>query len=389
VTDALYLSGDELEALATVPELIDAVREGYRQRGEGAPAKPRTTLTNDDPGGMLTGYLAVLPETGAMGGYAYSAGFGASDAWFFTPIFDADSGESLAVLDGAWMNPLKTGAAGAVGLDALAREDVTDLAVIGSGTQARGQLRAAVAVRAFDTVRVYSPTPDHREAFAREFDRAFDATVTAVESSTAAVEGADAVITATRASEPVFDGDDLDPGTHVTTMGQYHPEKRELDADTVGRATYVPDLRERAFQDAGSFLAALEAGRVGAGAPPGGGARAPGGGGPAESPALARGGVGPLALRWNHRAYRSTRNGGPRGLARQPSIQVWIISDTNIKTHIVYQKLIQCERRYSNWKLRSRTAKSQPRSSTRSNVGREMNREAAERSAEEPMMTRS
>jgi len=263
VTDALYLSGDELEALATVPELIDAVREGYRQRGEGAPAKPRTTLTNDDPGGMLTGYLAVLPETGAMGGYTYSAGFGASEAWFLTPIFDVESGEPLAVLDGAWMNPLKTGAAGAVGLDALAREDVTDLAVIGSGTQARGQLRAAVAVRAFDTVRVYSPTPDHREAFAREFDRAFDATVTAVESSTAAVEGADAVITATRASEPVFDGDDLDPGTHVTTMGQYHPEKRELDADTVGRATYVPDLRERAFQDAGSFLAALEAGRVG------------------------------------------------------------------------------------------------------------------------------
>jgi alanine dehydrogenase len=46
-------------------------------------------------------------------------------------------------------------------------------------------------------------------------------------------------------------------------MGQYHPEKRELDAVTIARATYVPDLRERAFQDAGSFLHALESGAVG------------------------------------------------------------------------------------------------------------------------------
>jgi alanine dehydrogenase len=263
MTEALYLSGSELEGLATVPKLIEAVRDGYRQRGEGAPAKPRTALTNDDPAGLLTGYLAVLPETGAMGGYTYSAGFGAADAWLLTPIFDAETGEPLAVLDGAWMNPLKTGAAGAVGLDALARADATDLAVIGSGTQARAQLRAAAEVRDFEAVRVYSPTEQHREAFATEFDRSLGASVSAVESPAAAVGGADAVITATRASEPVFDADDLEPGTHVTAMGQYHPEKRELDAATVARATYVPDLRERAFQDAGSFLHAFETDTVG------------------------------------------------------------------------------------------------------------------------------
>jgi alanine dehydrogenase len=262
MTEALYLAGSELEGLVTVPELVGAVRDGYRQRGEGAPAKPRTTLTSDDPGGMLTGYLAVLPETGAMGGYTYSAGFGATDAWFLTPIFDAESGKPLAVLDGAWMNPLKTGAAGAVGLDALAREDATELAVIGSGTQARGQLRAAAAVREFEAVRVYSPTRDHRETFAADFDDRLAAAVTPVETSADAVTGADAVITATRASDPVIDAADLAPGTHVTAMGQYHPEKRELDADTIARATYVPDLRARAVQDGGSFLAALDAGRI-------------------------------------------------------------------------------------------------------------------------------
>ncbi len=91
---------------------------------------------------------------------------------------------------------------------------------------------------------------------------ALDPTVAAVASPAAAVEGADVVITATSAIDPVFDGDLLEPGTHVTAMGQYHPEKRELDETTVERATYVPDLRERATMDAGSFLAAVEAGVV-------------------------------------------------------------------------------------------------------------------------------
>ncbi|MFC7141290.1 ornithine cyclodeaminase family protein [Halosimplex aquaticum] len=260
---ALFLSSDDVTGLATPAEYVDAVREGYRQRGEGAPARPRTRLFGGDPPGMLTGYTAMLPETGAMGGYMYTGGFGSGDAHFVLPLFDADSGAPLAVFDGASLNPFKTGATGAVGIDALAREDATDLALIGSGAQARGQLRAAVTVRDFETVRVFSPTREHREAFADEMDGEVDPAVRAVESSDAAVDGADVVITATNASEPVFDGDALADGAHVTCMGQYDPEKREVDAETVARAKYVPDLRERVERDAGAYLLAREEGAIG------------------------------------------------------------------------------------------------------------------------------
>jgi len=259
---ALFLSSDDLTRLATPAEYVDAVREGYRQRGEGAPARPRTRITGGDPPGMLTGYTAILPETGAMGGYMYAAGFGATDAHFVLPLFDADSGAPLAVLDGAYMNPYKTGATGAVGIDALAREDATELAIIGSGSQARGQLRAAVTVRDFETVRVFSPTRESRESFAEAMDAELAPEVRAVDSSTAAVADADVVITATTASEPVFDGADLPDGAHVTCMGQYDPEKREVDAETVARATYVPDLRERVTIDAGAFILAREEGAI-------------------------------------------------------------------------------------------------------------------------------
>ncbi|WP_135829277.1 ornithine cyclodeaminase family protein [Halorussus halobius] len=262
MADALFLTSEEVSGLASPEEYVEAVREGYRQRGEGAPARPREKLTSADPPGMLTDYSAILPDTGAMGGYMYAAGFGESDAWFVAPVFDAESGEPLALLDGASMNPFKTGATGAVGIDALAREDARTLAVVGSGSQARGQLRAAATVRDFESVWVYSPTKGNRESFAGEMNDRLDASVAAVASSAAAVEEADVVITATTASEPVFDGDLLAPGTHVTAMGQYHPEKRELDATTIERARYVPDLRERVTRDAGSFIAAVEEGAV-------------------------------------------------------------------------------------------------------------------------------
>jgi len=258
----LFLTSEEIAELADADAYIDPVREGYRERGNGAPAEPRTTLFSDAPAGMLTGYLAILPETGAMGGYTYAAGFEGRDAHFALPIFDAQTGGPLALLDGASMNPAKTGAAGAVGVDALARADVADLAVIGSGTQARGQLRATATAREFDRVEVYSPTDDHRQSFAAEMNAELDATVAAVASPAAAVEGADVVITATNATEPVFDGDLLEPGTHVTAMGQYHPEKRELDAGTIEQATYVPDLRARVTRDAGSFIHAMAEGVV-------------------------------------------------------------------------------------------------------------------------------
>ncbi|WP_265111707.1 ornithine cyclodeaminase family protein [Halosolutus halophilus] len=262
MTDTLFLTSADVRDLATPAAYMDAVREGYRQRGNGAPAQPRSKFLRGDPEGMFTSYAAILPETGAMGGYMYSAGFGAEDAWFMTPLFDADSGEPLALLDGASMNPFKTGAAGAVAVDELARDDAETIGIVGTGAQARGQLKATATVREFTDVRVYSPTPENRERFAADFDDALEATVRAVDSSEAAVGGADVVITATTASEPVFDGDALAPGTHVTAMGQYSRDARELDTTTIERATYVPDLRERATFDAGSFLAALDAGVV-------------------------------------------------------------------------------------------------------------------------------
>jgi len=262
MTEALFLTSADTEGLATMEEYVEVVREGFRQRGEGAPTEPKTNLWIENPSGRLAYYGAALPDSDGAGGYFHTTGFAADDTWYVTPLFDAETGEPLAVIDGAATNPLKTGAAGGVAVDVLAREDATTVGVIGSGTQARAQLRATAVVRDVESVRVFSPTRRHRESFAADADGALDATVSAVATSDGAVTDADVVITATTAREPVFDGDLLAPGTHVTAIGQSDPSTRELDATTIRNATYVPDLTARAFEDAGAFLHALDAGLV-------------------------------------------------------------------------------------------------------------------------------
>lgn len=262
MVDAVFIDSDDVAGRADAGEFVDAVREAYRQRGDGAPTRPRLTLRHDDPPGLFNSYSAILPETGVMGGYMYAAGFGDHDARFTTPLFDVETGRPLAVVDGAPLNTYKAGATGAVAVDALACEDASTLAVIGSGAQALGQLRAIVTVRDIERVEIYSTTPTHRETFAADASNAFDVTAVPAESSTEAVRDADIVVTATTASEPVVSDEAIGDGTHVNLIGQYDPDKREIEAATVARAKYVPDLRERAFQDAGAFLLARDAGVI-------------------------------------------------------------------------------------------------------------------------------
>jgi alanine dehydrogenase len=244
-------------------EYIDAVREGYRQHGFGAPANPRQTL-HTHPGSeeTLANYMTILPETGAMGGCLYNWGFEPDNAQSFVTLFESDTGDPLAVVDGTSWNARKTGAVGAVGVDELANEGASTVGVLGSGVVARWLLRCTTSVRDVGRVRVYSPTPDHRRRFASEMDRELAPDVGAVTTNMEAVTDADVVLTATSSDTPVFDGDSVASGAHVVTVGATAPQAREIDETTMRRAVYVPDIRDRVVEDAGAVRADKSAGAV-------------------------------------------------------------------------------------------------------------------------------
>lgn len=267
----LYLSADDLRGLAEASDYVDAAREAYRERGEGMPANAPSSLATVDPHADLTGYMAMLPGMGVMGGYMYSVGGPDRDGWFITPLWDIHTGKLLALLDGGYWNPLKTGAAGALGAEHLAREDAETVGVIGTSRVAYGALQTLAVVRDLAEVRVFSRTVENRERFAQTVEEDFGVDGVAVDSSDGTVEGVDILITATVASDPVFDGTKLEPGVHVNAMGQSGHE-RELDVEAFRRADkYVPDLRERVFAHglqerlrmAGGFVRAYDEGVVG------------------------------------------------------------------------------------------------------------------------------
>ena len=157
-------------------------------------------------------------------------------------VFDAGTGFlKLMILDNGFLTELRTGAAGAVAADLLARPDIATVGIIGAGGQARYQLEALLQVRTPTRVLVWSRNPARSEAFAREATERFGVPTGAVSTPKEAVQSSDLVVTCTASDTPIVEADWVRPGTHITAMGSDMPHKRELDPSLLARATVIPD----------------------------------------------------------------------------------------------------------------------------------------------------
>lgn len=178
-------------------------------------------------------------------------------------LFGIEHGEPLAILDATAITAIRTAAASGAATGALARPDAGDLAIIGSGAQARSHLEAIGAVRALRRVRVWSRSAANAARFAREGSASAGVPVEAVESAEAAVRGADIVCTTTSSGEPVLKGEWLAPGAHVNAVGACFPAARELDTEAVRRSRFFTDCRESCEKEAGDYLIPLKEGAIG------------------------------------------------------------------------------------------------------------------------------
>jgi alanine dehydrogenase len=168
---------------------------------------------------------------------------------------DAATGELLALIDGTALTALRTGAAGGVAARELSRPGASRVALFGAGAQARAQLLALAAVRPISDVRVVTRDPVHAAALrawaARE--RALGAVAIHPATPKDAVTDADIVVTATTSRTPVFQGAWLRAGVHVTAVGSFTPDTRELDEETLHGARLVVDQRAAALAEAGEL----------------------------------------------------------------------------------------------------------------------------------------
>lgn len=231
-------------------ELVAAVESGLAAFSSGQVLQPvRNMLTVEEE----KRYLGVMPAVArdAMGlklvsFYPKNAGAGLPTHMATVLLFCPETGEPLAVMDGRLITEMRTAAVSAAATKRLASADARVLALLGSGVQAKAHLEALSRIREFDEVRVWSRTPEHAERFAEQHGaRAMDAE--------SAVRGADVIVAATNAREPILEGAWLKAGAHVNSVGSPRPNWRELDDEAMANVVIV-DSREAVLKESGDII---------------------------------------------------------------------------------------------------------------------------------------
>ena len=263
-----FLDGDRIRGAVPMAELLDAVEAAYRDVAAGRDRSPLRSHVELSDGALLL--MPGVREGGAGASVKLvtvmprNAERGLPTIQALVVWFDAATGRPLALLDGAAVTAMRTGAASGVGSRLLARTDAETLTVIGAGGQAEWQIRAVLAARPIRRVLVYARDAERREAFAARMADATGVEVAAAADPESAVREADIVCCATTSREPVFEAAWLRPGAHVNGIGAFNLGMIELPPELFGIASVVAvDAREAALAEAGDVVAGIERGFVG------------------------------------------------------------------------------------------------------------------------------
>ncbi|MDQ1601396.1 MAG: hypothetical protein QOD68_2870 [Actinomycetota bacterium] len=204
------------------------------------PARIAATVPS---GGLLAAMPAYAPTGGGLMAKLVSLFPGNSGTTLPTHqalviVFDAESGEPLALLDGTSITTLRTAAGSALSAELLARPDAGTLAILGTGVQARAHAEAMMRVRPIQQIRVAGRSRDRAASLASALQDALGVDAQAVDTYQEACADADLVCAATHSPVPVVERTFLKPGVHVTSVG-YNTDGREVDSATVADALVV------------------------------------------------------------------------------------------------------------------------------------------------------
>jgi ornithine cyclodeaminase/alanine dehydrogenase-like protein (mu-crystallin family) len=225
----LILTGDNVRKALPMKEAIEAMKEAYASLSNGTAVVPlRTRLpipgsgalslfmpafVNSQNGNALAIKVVSLFPNNPARGLAYIQAA--------VLVFDPETGQAIALLEGSSLTAIRTGAASGAAIDLLAREDSTFVAIFGAGVQGRTQLEAACSARKIETAFIYDGNPNKANSFAAELKGKGSITqdIRIASSAKEAIENADIICTATTSTQPVFDDKDVNAGTHISAVG--------------------------------------------------------------------------------------------------------------------------------------------------------------------------
>jgi ornithine cyclodeaminase/alanine dehydrogenase-like protein (mu-crystallin family) len=173
-------------------------------------------------------------------------------------LFDGETGHPQTLLEAGYLTDLRTGAGTGLAARHLARRDSKVVTIVGAGRVARNQLWALAEIFDIETVFLATRSAPRAEEFIQRMKLAggrIPADIRLADSREHAVRASDIVVSATTSEEPVFDGAWLKPGTFVASAGAYTAKMREVDSETIRRASRrVIDSRTDCLDHAGDFV---------------------------------------------------------------------------------------------------------------------------------------
>jgi ornithine cyclodeaminase/alanine dehydrogenase len=258
----LYLSEQNVTDLLTMEDTLAAVEAVFNLQatGEATNAPRRRVRAAGAVLHVMSGAVADFGSwKGVLGLKAYTVT--RRGARFHVSLYDAESGELLALIEADKLGQMRTGAASGVATKFLARVDAKTLGVYGTGWQARSQLEAVCSVRDIKSVKVYSRSPENRLRFCLEMSSKLNNVDLAPVDQPEAAAEADIIVTITNSRDPVLHGSWLKDGTHLNAAGGNSLLRRELDDDCIKRSSLITvDSIDQARLEAGEFVTSIEKG---------------------------------------------------------------------------------------------------------------------------------
>lgn len=262
----LLIDHKEVRRLLPISEAVDAMTEAFRALAHGEAILPLRSIVWN-PGrtgglGLMPGFLPQRLGVKAVTFFPGNHGTELDSHQGVVLLFEAERGRLLAILDATEITALRTAAVSALATRLLANERAGDLAIFGSGTQARTHLAAMRAVRPLHRVRVWSRSAENARAFAHRESERHGIAIETADTPEEAARGADLICTVTSSRDPFLRGDWLSPGAHINAVGSSVAFARELEASAVARASLFFDRRESILHESGDFLLAKSEGAV-------------------------------------------------------------------------------------------------------------------------------
>lgn len=253
----IHLTDLQIDELIDFEQAIPAISNAFRQLARGNAAVQRRVRT-EAGGTKLSTLGAVLTEADVAAAKVYTTIRGQFN--FVIVLFRASDGQCLATLDANAITRLRTAATTMLAVQRLARTGAHTAAIFGTGVQGRAHAHALARFTNLKTLRIVGMEGDAE--LAHSLNEAYGAhgvraTALGPAGAEQAIDGADVIVTATRATTPLFDGRALKPGVLVAAIGSSLPHAREIDDATLARASrIVVELRDQALEEAGDLVLA-------------------------------------------------------------------------------------------------------------------------------------